>query len=180
MTNATSKRGGRAAKDVEVLAPTNSQVVLESGTQVEITPLKSRQFFKLLRIITHGMPIQTLMSIRIDPDDTNEAFAAKMIATLAFAIPEAEDEAIDFINSMVKPVGIIERKPLSEDDKERNVELWARVMADLENPSLDDTLTLVEAIIKQEAPNLKSLGKRLSQMFSLAMTKETPGLTSTE
>lgn len=170
MTTAKSKAPKAAAKDIDVLDPQSNVVTLQSGTQVEIVPLKSRQLFKLLRILTHGVG-DGLAALRFDPNDTDSAFAVKLVTTLVFAIPEAEDEAIDFINSMVKPVGLIERRDLDDAAKERNSELWAKVFYELDNPELDDAITVIEAMVKKEAPNLKSLGKRLGQMFSLAMKK---------
>lgn len=159
-----------AAKDVDVLDPKSNVVTLQSGTQVEIVPLKSRQLFKLLRILTHGVG-DGLAALRFDSNDTDSAFAIKMATTLVFAIPEAEDEAIEFVNSMVKPVGLIERRDLDDSAKERNTELWTKVLYELDNPELDDMVTIIEAMINKEAPNLKSLGKRLGQMLSLAMRK---------
>lgn len=171
-------------KDADVVLPERRIVKLESGTQVEILPLKTRQFFKLLRILTRGAG-DALTSLRIDPNDNDAQFAVKLVATLGFAIPEAEEESIDFINSMVQPVGIIDRpaSTLTEEDAERNVELWARVIDELGNPELGDTFSIIEAVVTQETPNLKALGKRLSQMFDLAKkTGKAPGdkTTSTE
>lgn len=172
---ATTKRN--APKDAEVLVPEATIVTLSTGNQVEIVPLKTRQFFKLLKIITRGAG-DALTSLRLNPNDSDMEFAAKLIATFGFAIPEAEDEAIDFLTSMCKPVGLIDRHAatLNKQDKERNLELWERMVEDLENPQLEDTLSVIEAVVTQETPNLKALGKRLGQMFDLARkTGQIPG-----
>lgn len=185
----TTTRGSKAklaaVKDVDVLDPQPNVVMLESGAQVEIVPLKSRQFFKLLRIITHGAG-DAVQALRLDPNDSDGAFIAKMVGTILFSIPEAENEAIDFVVSMVKPVGLIEGRKLDEEAKERNIELWAKVLDEFDNPSMDDMVSIIEKIIENEAPNLKALGKRLMTMFEATMgkkdqeTKTTPGSTSTE
>lgn len=157
------------AKDADVVAPAPVIVTLESGNQAEIVPLRTRQFFKLLRILTSGAG-DAILDLKLDPEDEDMAFATKLIATFGFAIPAAENEAIDFIQSMCKPVGLIERpaSQLNKQDKERNDELWYRLIAELSNPELGDTLSILEAVITRETPNLKALGKRLGQMFSLA------------
>lgn len=159
----------RVAKDAEVLVPEVNVVTLSSGNKVEIVPLKTRQFFKLLKIITRGAG-DALTSLRLDPNDSDMEFAGKLIATFGFSIPEAEDEAIDFIQSMCKPVGLNDRpaSSLNKQDREHDLALWEQMVTDLENPELEDLLSVIEAVITQETPNLKALGKRLGQMFNLA------------
>lgn len=162
-------RKNPAPKDTDVIVPDATVVVLESGNKVEIVPLKTRQFFKLLKIITRGAG-DALTSLRLDPDDSDVEFATKLIATFGFAIPEAESEAIDFIQSMCKPIGLIERPAysLNKQDKERNDTLWVQLVTELDNPELGDTFSIIEAVVTRETPNLKALGKRLGQMFDLA------------
>lgn len=181
----TTTRGSKAApklaavKDGEVMLPESTAITLESGTQVEVLPLKSRQLLKMLKIVTHGAG-DSLLALRMDANDSDGAFATKMMMTLAFSIPEAEDETIDFVNSMVKPVGLVERRPLSDEDKERNVALWGTVLHDLENPELLDLMAIIETVVKNETPNLKALGKKFNQMFSLVnLTEKTTKSQST-
>src|SRR4051812_16887233 len=92
----------KETKDIEVIIDEGDVVSLSTGTQVLIQPLKSRQFFKLLRIVTHGAG-GLLMNMNFSGDDSPEQFAAKLLAIVGYAIPDAEDEVIDFLNSMVKP-----------------------------------------------------------------------------
>lgn len=169
----------KTVKDTDVVLPEPTVVLLESGNKVEIVPLRTRQFFKLLRIITRGAG-DALTSLRLNPEDSDMEFATKLIATFGFAIPEAETEAIDFIQSMCKPAGLIERPApsLNKQDRERNESLWLQMVTELENPELGDTFSIIEAVVTQETPNLKALGKRLSQMFDLA--KKTGQVTETK
>ena len=72
---------------------------------------------------------------------------------------------------MVKPVGLVDRRggaKLNKQDNERNTELWTRVITDLDNPELDDLVTVIEAVVRREADDLVALGKRLGAMFRLA------------
>lgn len=156
-----------ATKDVEVIVDEGNAVKLSSGTEVVIQPLKARQFFKLLRIITHGAG-GMLLNIKFSPDDTPEEFGSKLVALVGFAIPDAEEEVIDFLLSMVKPAKLKEGRALSKADKSKNEELQTEVFEELYNPELDDLVTLVEAIVRREAEDLQALGKRLMDMFNQA------------
>lgn len=153
--------------DVEVIVPENETVTLSTGSVVHIQPLKARQFFKLLRIITHGAG-GMLLNIQFSPNDTPEAFGAKLLALVGFAIPDAEDEVIEFLLSMVEPDGIKSGKNITKADRENNKALVEELVAEMDNPELEDLVTLVEAIVNREAADLQALGKRLMTMFDLA------------
>jgi hypothetical protein len=153
--------------DVEVIVDEGNKLVLESGFEVILVPLKSRQFFKMLRIITHGAG-GMLLNFKFSANDSPEEFGAKLIALLAFAIPDAEDEVFDFLQSMVKPAALREGKKLLKPDIAENTRLEEELYEQLYNPELGDTLTLIEGIVKREAEDLQALGKRLMQMFDLA------------
>jgi hypothetical protein len=156
-----------AKSDVEVLVDEGDLVELSSGTKVILQPLKSRQFFKLLRIITHGAG-SMLLNVRFSGDDTPEEFSAKLLALVGFAIPDAEDEVIDFLFAMIKPVGLKEGRKLSASDRADNKQLEEDLAVELDNPELEDLITLVEAIVKRESSDLQALGKRVMAMFDLA------------
>jgi hypothetical protein len=156
--------------EVDVIAPVPEDagnITLESGTVLVLQPLKARQFFKLLRIVTHGAaPI--LPSLSFDQGDSVEQWTQKFLAVIFMAIPESEQETLEFVASMVKPYGLIEGRKLGKDDTERNDELWDSLEKDLSNPELEDLFTIIEAIVKAEAEDLKALGKRLMGMFEMA------------
>ncbi|KAI4218496.1 MAG: hypothetical protein L6R40_008771 [Gallowayella cf. fulva] len=155
------------ATDVEVIVDEGERVALSSGTEVLIQPLKARQFFKLLRIITHGAG-GMLLNVQFSPGDTPEEFGAKLLALVGFAIPDAEDEVIDFLLAMVLPVGLKDGRTLSKTEKATNEDMKAALFEELYNPELEDLVTLIEAIVKREASDLQALGKRLMAMFELA------------
>lgn len=157
----------KSTTDVEVILPEDEYVTLSSGTKISLQPLKARQFFKLLRIITHGAG-GMLLNMKFSGEDTPEEFGAKLLALVGFSIPDAEDEVIDFLLAMTKPVGLIEGKALNKQDREINNKLSEDLVAELYNPELEDLVTLVEAVVKREAEDLQALGKRLMAMFDLA------------
>lgn len=155
------------ATDVEIIVNEGDVVTLTSGTEVNIQPLKARQFFKLLRIITHGAG-GMLLNVKFSPDDTPEEFGSKLVALVGFAIPDAEEEVIDFLLSMVEPAGLKDSKSATKTQKNKNEELKTALFEELYNPELDDLVTLIEAIVRREAEDLQALGKRLMSMFNLA------------
>lgn len=154
--------------DFDVLdTDANAPVTLVSGLTVQVVPLKTRQFFRLLKIVTHGAG-GALGSLSIDPNEGAEEFLTKLVALVVLALPDAEDESIEFIQSMVEPVGLIKRMRITKQDKEINEALWAGVHEQLYNPELEDLITLIETVIKREAEDIQALGKRLMGMFKIA------------
>jgi hypothetical protein len=152
--------------EMERLDPVPDTYTFADGTTVAVERLRTRQFFKLLRIITHG-GMDALQSIRLDPSQGTEVFTENLIALLIFAVPESEDETIDFLRSMV----VAQQVTVPDDVPPANAakfaqrlqeEAKARVDAEFMNMGLDDLLGLVEVIIRREAPELKALGKRLA------------------
>ena len=152
--------------EMERLDPVPDTYTFADGTTVAIERLKTRQFFKLLRIITHG-GMDALQSIRLDPRQGTEVFTENLIALLIFAVPESEDETIEFLRAMVVPQQVVvpdDVPPSSVAKVADNLRIAAKAKVDAEftNMGLDDLLGLVEVIIRREAPELKALGIRLA------------------
>lgn len=152
--------------EMERLDPVPDTYTFADGTTVGVERLKTRQFFKLLRIITHG-GMDALQTIRLDPNQGTEVFTENLIALLIFAVPESEDETIEFLRSMVaaQQVKVPDEVPpanVAQVAQRLQAEAKAKVDAEFANMGLDDLLGLVEVIIRREAPELKALGKRLA------------------
>jgi len=157
------------ADEIDKLDPIPETVNLRSGLQVQLESLKARQFFKLLRIVTHGALPGMREAGLFDMDDLDtDEFMGRLLSVTLLSIPDAEDETIAFIKSMVYPVGLIERKGLNKQDVERNQILWDALDAEMENPDLDDLVTIIEAVVKRESQDIQALGKRLASMMTLA------------
>ena len=156
--------------ELDALDPVPEPLKLSSGTSVLVQDLKTRQFLKLLRILTHGaLPLVSDGNIfRLDPNDEPDVFLKRLLSVVVLAIPDAEDETIEFLKSMVKPSGMIEGRRLNKLDFERNNALSDAVNTELDNPELEDLLSLVEIIVRREAADIQALGKRLMAMFTLA------------
>lgn len=139
-------------EQVDRLDPQFQIVELSDGTKVRIQPLKLRQFLKMMRIVTRG-GANVLSSVALNFTGDAEAFATSLIAVVLFSLPEAEDETVEFLRAMVTPV----------DESAK-----ATVDALLADPELDDAVTIIEAVVRREAPDLKALGSRLGTMFQTA------------
>lgn len=158
------------ANELDKLDPIPETVTLRSGLQVQLESLRTRQFFKFLRIVTHGaLPGMREAGLFSDMGDLDtDEFMGRLLSITLLSVPDAEDETIDFIKSMVYPVGLIERKGLNKQDLERNTLLWEGLDAEMQNPDLDDLITIIEAVVKRESQDIQALGKRLASMFKLA------------
>lgn len=150
----------------------NQQYKLSTGDYVFIKRLKTIELFKLLKIISRG-GASMLAEYRLDGDLSEDEFIGRMLALVVFSIPEADAEAIEFIQAMVEPAHLVPHAR-TKDDKERNEALWSSLAAAVTNPEIEDTLTIIEAIIKMEAPHIQSLGKRVAVMWKMAFPEKTP------
>lgn len=160
--------------ELDRLAPEPLELTLQSGSVVLVDRLKTRQMFALLRILTHGgaSMISMLDFSDIDADE----FAGRIIGVLLFAVPDAPEETIQFVRSMVHPKdedSIIIRPSQykldgkGEPTKEVLYDADRRLTLELANPELDDTVSVIEAVIQREAPDIKALGRRLQQTWNL-------------
>jgi hypothetical protein len=136
------------------------------GTQLRVLDLKTRQFFRLMRIITRGAG-GFFMQAKLDMSDGVDVFVAKLIGLLLIAVPESEAETIDFLMSMVEPASYVRGTSLSKTVQLSNDAAVQSVHELLQNPELEDTMSILEAVVRREAENIQSLGKRLQKMFDL-------------
>jgi hypothetical protein len=154
--------------ELDRIDPQPVDVKLSTGFALEVVRMQTRQFFRLLRVLTHGAGpalTQTQLNFQGDPDE----FGTKLLMLVVMAIPDAEQETIAFLSSMCRPAGVTDKpaSQMSKQETEANKELWDRFGTELHNPALEDTLDLIEVIVRQEAPELQALGKKLKRMFDL-------------
>jgi hypothetical protein len=162
-------------EDIDRLDPVSSMVQLGSGTEVEVERLRSRQFFKMLRIVTRGgSSALGMMNFNLNGSETE--FATQLTALIVFAIPESEDETIEFIQSMCKPANLADDKKIADAQRKA-------LREELDNPELDDLVSIIEVVVRREGSDLKALGKRLMDLMKFAqMSGQIPeeALTSSE
>jgi hypothetical protein len=157
-----------ADSEIDRLDPDVTTVKLSTGYEVGLTRLKTRQFFRLLKVLTRGVGPAMIQSLNFSED--SEGFGRNLLAMTLMAIPEAEQQFIEFLQSMCKPVGLHEPdgRALNKAEREENQELITELVEELNNPDLDDLLDLAEAIVRQEAPDIQALGKRVASLLELA------------
>ncbi len=159
-----------ADSEIDRLDPEPAIVKLSTGYEVGIQRLKTRQFFRLLKVLTRGVGpavVQSGLDFSKDP----EAFGQSLLAMTLMAIPEAEQQFIEFLTSMCTPVDLHEasgRARLSKQQVEDNQTAVNDMVDELNNPELDDLLDLAEAIVRREAPEIQALGKRVASLLELA------------
>jgi hypothetical protein len=154
--------------ELDRIDPQPVGVKLSTSFALEVVRMQTRQFFRLLRVLTHGAGpalTQTQLNFQGDPDE----FGTKLLMLVVMAIPDAEQETIAFLSSMCRPAGVVDKpaSQMSKQETDANKELWDRFGTELHNPALEDTLDLIEVIVRQEAPELQALGKKLKRMFDL-------------
>jgi hypothetical protein len=138
-----------------------------TGFEVEVVRMRTRQFFRLLRVLTHGAGPALQNGLDFSADAP--AFASRLLTLVIMSIPDAESEALAYLASMCRPAGL-SGKQASQRTKQETANdeaLFTQFGEELHNPDLDDTVDLIEVIIRQEAPELQALGKKLERMFKL-------------
>lgn len=162
--------GDHERDEIERLDPEpDAPFKLETGLEIRVVPMRTRQVFRFLRILTHGAGGAVLAG-GLDFNDKPEEFAQKLLAIATLAIPDAEQETMEFLASMCEPAGL--RKPragekLGDEADRANQELWDRLNTDLFNPDPLDAIDIIERIILNEATDLQALGKRLGRMMDV-------------
>jgi hypothetical protein len=153
--------------ELDRLDPQSAEVKLVSGFPVEVVRLRTRQLFRLMRILTKGAG-PALGQLNFGQEQ--KEFGAQLLGIIILAIPDAEQETIGFLQSMAKPGGLVDKPPaqLSKAEAKGNEELFARFSEEMFNPELEDTIALLEVIVANEAPDLQALGKKLQHLWTVA------------
>lgn len=154
--------------DVDALVADPIPLTLISGFPIKVERLRTRATMALLKILTRGAG-EALLSLRLGPDTDSEQFTGILLGAILVSIPEAEEETIEFINRMVTPGTLHEGARLSPGDIAWNVEQEELLRKELNDPELDDLVTILSEIIRNEAPHVLALGKQLVALLPVAM-----------
>lgn len=152
-------------QDLKRLGAEPTILTLTSGIKVNVVRMQTRQFFRLIKIFTRGVGPSLISSLNFGGDTA--AFGSQLLTLLMVALPEAEDAAVDFVNSMCEPHGLVEgrRSKLSKADSDKNRDLWAEMSELMFNPAPEDTISVLETVVAQEGPEIQELGKRLAGLW---------------
>lgn len=151
-------------EDVDTIISDPTPLVLTSGIEVNVERLKTRQLMRLMKILTRGAGA-AVAEMRIGEDTDASEFAGQMVAAIIFSIPEAENETIEFVRSMVSPVGIVSRP--NKEQREANQEIIERLDVEFDNPEPEDLVSVLEQVVTVEAEHLVALGKRLAALLKV-------------
>lgn len=159
--------------EAERLDPAPSTITLSTGQEVDILRLKTRQLLRLLKIVTHGAGpaiVRLISTLQELNEDNSDDLATQLVTVVLLAIPDAEQETLEFFASILQPVGLVDKpvKDLTKTEVEHNQALWNRMNTTLSNPDVLDTIEIIYAIFQKEGPEIASLGKRIAQMLKLA------------
>lgn len=138
---------------------------LSSGTRVRTVRLRTRETMALLKILTAGagdVLAQTQFSADMDKDE----FIGIFIGSVILSVPEAETETIDFVRRMVIPEHYID-DARTKPEMEANADMMSSLFVEMDNPPLDDTIEILERVIRIEAPHILALGKRLAALLEV-------------
>lgn len=142
-----------------LLETPNGPFELTSGTRVVVRQLKLREFLALLRIVTRGAA-PALGNVSLDFDNPNQ-FVQSLLGIVLFAIPEATEETIEFVQTVVEPADL-------PKDTKAALALRESLYEELFNPDLEDLINIVAVVVASEGSDLQKLGKRLKTMFGVA------------
>lgn len=152
--------------ELDSLLPSNTSLTLSNGLELEIEPLKTRELLKFLKIITHGAG-SMLTHIDLSSTSSESEFLSRIMSLVVLSIPDAEEETIEFISAMTKPKGLAVGRSLNKQDTANNVAKWTELRSALDNPELEDLISILEKIVSVESSDLQALGKRLMQIVNI-------------
>jgi hypothetical protein len=150
---------------------------IQNGNKYRLQRLKTRQFMRLLRVLTVGAgPMLVQEAFRFagtastdeEREKESREFAQRFLTLVMLSIPDAEQQTLDFIKSMVLPAEFLDQAGLTEQQMQRNGTLLGEQEKDWHNPEIEDTIAVCERIVRQEARDLYELGNRLARMWQFA------------
>ena len=127
--------------DLDAIDPVGTEITV-AGAACVVNRLKAREFLALVRVLTVGLGDGLrAVSGSLSMDD-EEALGQELLALLLLAIPEAGEEFLAFVRTIVTP----------KDPRQTS-----EVLAALENPELDVMIEVAEKVVMQEAEDLQGL-----------------------
>lgn len=158
-------------EDIDAIASDPKPLALESGLPIKVLRIRTRATMSLLKILTRGAG-DAISDLSFTEDSTQAEFTGQLLGAVLLAIPGAEDETVEFIQRMVEPGDLVTSVRLTPGDIEWNQERWDLLQAELQDPSLEDLVTIVSEIVKVEGPHVVALGKRLRLLLPTAQAVE--------
>ncbi len=152
----TAETAVTPTEELDEIDKTPSGKVTIEGHECEIRRIRTREVFTVMKILTAANQTGQIISSALDGEDEEE-LGQELMAGLIVAIPYAEDEFIGLLSRLV--------------EHPADPEAAVIVLAELENPSLETTMLIVQAIVEQEAGELLRLGKQARSWWEIAGPK---------
>lgn len=158
--------------ELDAISPDVAPLKMTTGFELEVVRMQTRQFFRLLKVITHGAGTK-LIQEGLDFEASPEVFGARLLMIIAMSIPDAEQETINFLESVCQPAGLHgglygkQASQLSKQELQDDNALWDRYRQEMFNPDPLDTLAIIETLARREADDVQALGKKLRAMLEI-------------
>lgn len=156
---ATAPKVEQEDADIDEIAEilqTPKQITI-SGIPCLLKRLRTREFLKLMNILTAGMGGRVVTAVMVG--ETEADLVGRMGAALLNAVPAAADETLDFIRSMVEPA-------------QEKAAHYKALQSALDNPDLDIMFEILTGVLEQEASELVKLGKATKAWWQTASAKQ--------
>lgn len=142
MTAETAPHQEEAEKtaDADVILPEPTPIVV-GDIKCEVRRLKTREFLALMKVLLRGVGSGL---IGVFQEEDEQVMMGRLTGAILVAIPEAEDEFIEFVKKIVVAQDGRQQKKLSEY---------------LDNPEIDEMMEIARVIIENEAQDFARLGK---------------------
>lgn len=156
--------------EIDHIDPTPEILTLRSGVQVSVSRVKTIQLLRLVKIFSAGDGIDALMYAYANSDGEEEMMR-NVVSSLILAIPNAEKEVVEFIQSLVEPAHLRPRNSRIKEDAVFNENAYLTLSEELSNPDIEDLFMILETVVRKELPEFRSLGKRLLSLAQVAPKK---------
>ena len=145
-------------------------VTLPSGLKVKIKRLRTIELLQFVRLLSEGMSGQiSALLAAADADDSGDgsAFGDQILLLAMTALPYVPEFTVEWVRGLVEP-----SDPRTPEPKFYEY---------FSNPTWEDTIGVVQAVMHQEREEFASLGKRMREMVSsLGSRMEARDATSSE
>lgn len=151
--------------DVEgIIIDPGAPVTLLDGTVINIRPIKMREMFALLKIVTRGAAISMGALPLSMIQDSDDQFLQTITALLINAIPEADQEVCEFLRIVTEPVA-----PDGKWNSDEELRAAEDHLSDLFliNPEIEDVMDILTIVAYRESRDMQRLVKKVESAIKL-------------
>lgn len=139
----------------EEVVPFDGTVTLTTGHILNVRPIKTRQFLRLVKILLSGSPDMIPLLI---PENSN--FKVLLQAAFTNAMYNEPDTMIEFIQGAVQ----IRPEDFIGKSQQEKTSLINEINQAFLDPEPEDSLAIIAGVIALDGDHLEALGKRIVEM----------------